>query len=204
MTFDNDDRRENRSPAAGEVISGEVVSTSSERAERPGGSSAHSHVFATPQDTPPGGQPHGRAAGHAVPGGYVWTFRQGPGAGGPFGPGAQPGMRGMGAPGMGAPDLAHLNLKNPLLAGLLGLVLGPLGLLYATIPWALVTGGIAALLVMSYLWLLLPALWVVCGGIGFVSVTKKNVRAVMAEMTGGMAGQAGGQRPGGPAPHPHA
>lgn len=181
-TRNDDDARGGSSAASGEVIRGEVVSSSSGRQDATDARGGENPSVLNAQ--PMGGDPRGSSpvggssvggTGRAFPGGYVYTVRPGAGYG-------RAGAGGAGA--SSAPiDLSSLKLKNPLVAGLLGLFLGPIGLLYASIPWAIGTALVAVLLGVTYLWLLLPALWVLCGGVGFVKVIRDNAHKVLEAMT---------------------
>lgn len=195
-TRNDDDARGGSSAASGEVIRGEVVSGSRTGRDPTTGRSGEDPPVLDAQPmggAPFGGSTAGGGAGRAFPGGYVYTVRPGAGYG-------QAGGGGVGAGGASV-DLSSLKLKNPLVAGLLGLFLGPIGLLYASVPWALGTALIAVLLGVTYLWLLLPALWVLCGGVGFVKVIRDNAHKVLEAMTAGSArgrGSAAPPNPGGP------
>ena len=112
------------------------------------------------------------------------------------------GVRGPGmGPGMAMPDLSSVRVKNPLLAGVLGLFLGPIGLLYANIPWAIGLGLIAWLLLGNNLWLLLPPVWILCGLVGFFSALRTNA-VRLTETMQKAAEEANGGRPGQQHPGP--
>lgn len=107
------------------------------------------------------------------------------------------GVRGPAGPG---PNLAKVRTKSPFMAGFLGLLLGPFGLLYANVPWAIGLGLISWRLLSVNLWLLLPAVWILCGAVGFGSALRTNAvrvtRAMQQDMEEAQRKQGG---PGGPA-----
>ncbi len=65
-------------------------------------------------------------------------------------------------------------LKNPVLAAVLGFALGPLGLLYVSVGHAVVAFGVIVVLsVITGGVLALPA-WLGCAVVGYLSVNKTN------------------------------
>lgn len=104
---------------------------------------------------------------------------------------------------LGPPDPSDLNLKNPLLASALGFVLGPLGLLYTNIPWAVGLGLVTVAVVFSNMWILLPGIWFACALLGFGSAVRHNAHELLGSVSR-PAGQGftqapfGPNRPGGP------
>lgn len=80
---------------------------------------------------------------------------------------------------VGPPDRASLQLKNPLFAGAVGLVFGPLGLAYANPTWAVGLGALTVGAVFSGMWILLPGIWFASGFIGFGSAIHHNTREIL-------------------------
>ena len=91
-------------------------------------------------------------------------------------------------------DQTTIRLKNPLFAGALGFMFGPLGafiaelfptkfgplgLAYANPPWAVGLGVLSAGAFFSGMWILLPGIWFASGFIGFGSAIGHNTHQML-------------------------
>ncbi len=151
------------------VISGEYAVRDDHGGPSGAGDSGPRYLKAEPIQPGPFGGMSGFGAPAGTPAGPGYTVYQ---------PGAGP-----------LPDPASLKLKNPFLAGVLGIAFGPIGLAYVTLAGALVALLVAAGLLAAGLWVLLPLLWVACATTGFASALRHNARVMLAAVA-----EAGGTR----------
>lgn len=162
--FDDDVPRD--TPASSHVIRGELADGSSPRS-----SSARSGAPQCPHSARRDSGAESTAQNEPR---YVKSEPFHARAGYPGGPGVST---------LGPPDASQLPLKSPLLAAALGFALGPLGLLYSNLPWAFGLGIFAAILIGANLWVVLPAVWLICAFIGFSAAARHNARLLMRSVS---------------------